>query len=153
MKVLVTGATSGLGRNAVEWLLQAGHQVHATGRNAGVGDMLAAQGAQFTALDLASADIAACRALVAGCDAVWHCAANQQPWGDYQSFYDINVMATENLLQAAGKRASGALSTFRLPRSILITATVTTWKRASARRALPATPLPANMRRRRASGG
>lgn len=107
MKVLVTGATSGLGRNAVEWLLQAGHQVHATGRNAGVGDMLAAQGAQFTALDLASADIAACRALVAGCDAVWHCAANQQPWGDYQSFYDINVMATENLLQAAGEAGVG----------------------------------------------
>jgi len=107
MKVLVTGATNGLGRNAVEWLLQAGHQVHATGRNDAVGEMLAEQGAQFTALDLAVADIAACRALVAGCDAVWHCAANTHHWGDYQSFYDINVIATENLLQAAGEAGIG----------------------------------------------
>ncbi|EPN36583.1 NAD-dependent epimerase/dehydratase, partial [Pseudomonas syringae pv. actinidiae ICMP 18883] len=28
MKVLLTGATSGLGRNAAEWLLNASHKVH-----------------------------------------------------------------------------------------------------------------------------
>lgn len=52
MKVLVTGATSGLGRNAAEWLLAAGHQVHATGRDIAAGRQLAALGARFTALDL-----------------------------------------------------------------------------------------------------
>ncbi len=33
MKVLVTGATSGLGRNAAQWLLEAGHEVYAIGRD------------------------------------------------------------------------------------------------------------------------
>lgn len=107
MKILVTGATSGLGRNAVEALLLAGHEVHATGRNPLAGEELTALGARFTALDLVGADIATCRALMEGCDAVWHCAANTCHWGDYQSFYDINVLATENLLQAAGQLGVG----------------------------------------------
>ena len=45
MKVLVTGATSGLGRNAVEWLLAAGHTVYATGRDRSVGEQLRQAGA------------------------------------------------------------------------------------------------------------
>ncbi len=37
MKVLVTGATSGLGRNAVEYLRNKGISVRATGRNEAMG--------------------------------------------------------------------------------------------------------------------
>lgn len=37
MKVLVTGATSGLGRNAVEYLRRQGIKVTATGRNQAMG--------------------------------------------------------------------------------------------------------------------
>lgn len=40
MKVLVTGATSGLGRNAVEFLCQKGISVRATGRNEAMGKLL-----------------------------------------------------------------------------------------------------------------
>lgn len=97
MKVLVTGATSGLGRNAVEMLLREGHQVVATGRNREAGAEL---GVRFQPLDLALASVAECRALMAGCDAVWHCAAKSSPWGSKAEFWQANVHATQTLVQA-----------------------------------------------------
>ncbi|VEA67812.1 Cholesterol dehydrogenase [Serratia rubidaea] len=103
MKVLVTGATSGLGRNAAEWLLSAGHQVHATGRDAAAGRLLTAQGARFTALDLISATLEQCEQLMNGCDIVWHCAAKSSPWGSREAFYQANVVVTEKLAIAAGR--------------------------------------------------
>ncbi|WP_148723555.1 SDR family NAD(P)-dependent oxidoreductase, partial [Escherichia coli] len=75
MKILVTGATSGLGRNAVQYLLQSGVSGGATGRNCEVGKNLTSAGAQFVALDLTLATEDDCARLVEGCDAVWHCAA------------------------------------------------------------------------------
>lgn len=44
MKVLVTGATSGLGRNAVEYLRNKGISVRATGRNEAMGKLLSKNG-------------------------------------------------------------------------------------------------------------
>lgn len=44
MKVLVTGATSGLGRNAVEFLRNKGISVRATGRNEAMGKLLVKNG-------------------------------------------------------------------------------------------------------------
>ncbi|HDX5576879.1 TPA: NAD(P)-dependent oxidoreductase, partial [Escherichia coli] len=46
MKVLVTGATSGLGRNAIEFLCQKGISVRATGRNEAMGKLLEKMGAE-----------------------------------------------------------------------------------------------------------
>lgn len=51
MKVLVTGATSGLGRNAVEFLCQKGISVRATGRNEAMGKLLEKMGAEFVPAD------------------------------------------------------------------------------------------------------
>ncbi|MGO2462920.1 MAG: NAD-dependent epimerase/dehydratase family protein, partial [Serratia proteamaculans] len=102
MRVLVTGATSGLGRNAAQWLLEAGHQVHATGRDSRAGQELRRLGAEFTQLDLTQATAEQCRQLMAGCDWVWHCAAKSSPWGSKREFYQANVAATEKLAQAAG---------------------------------------------------
>ena len=45
MKVLVTGATSGLGRNAVEYLRSRGISVRASGRNEAMGKLLEKMGA------------------------------------------------------------------------------------------------------------
>ncbi|EOC1325630.1 NAD(P)-dependent oxidoreductase [Cronobacter dublinensis] len=103
MKYLVTGATSGLGRNAVEALLAQGCAVRATGRDAKVGAALAAQGAEFVPLELAQADDARVDALLRGCDVVWHCAAKSSPWGSAQAFHAVNVAATERLAHAAAR--------------------------------------------------
>lgn len=52
MKVLVTGATSGLGRNAVEFLRNKGISVRAAGRNEAMGKLLQKMGAEFVHADL-----------------------------------------------------------------------------------------------------
>ncbi|MDR1461649.1 MAG: NAD(P)-dependent oxidoreductase [Azoarcus sp.] len=103
MKVLVTGATSGLGRNAAEYLLEAGHRVCATGRDVLAGEHLARRGAQFVALDLTQATAEQCQQLMVGCDVVWHCAAKSSPWGSRDAFYRTNAVATEKLAEAAGR--------------------------------------------------
>lgn len=103
MKVLLTGATSGLGRNATQWLLDAGHEVHAIGRDVRVGSVLRALGAEFTALDLTNATLELCQLLMKGCDVVWHCAAKSSPWGRGEDFLRANAVATQTLAQAAGR--------------------------------------------------
>lgn len=106
-RILVTGATGGLGRNAVRLLLARGVAVRACGRNAGVGAELARQGAHFVALDLALAPPAQLAALLDGVDAVWHCAALSSPWGAEADFVAANVNATGALLEAAGRGGVG----------------------------------------------
>ena len=81
MRVFVTGATSGLGRNAVEWLLQAGHQVLAVGRDRQVGQQREALGAQLVGIELVETSVDQCREPVGGCEVVWHRAAKSSPSG------------------------------------------------------------------------
>lgn len=102
MKILVTGATSGLGRNAVQHLLEQGVETIGIGRNMEEGARLTALGVRFIPLDLTQVGWETCVRLMEGCDAVWHCAAKSAPWGDRLSFYQANVMATRTLAQAAG---------------------------------------------------
>lgn len=101
-RVLVTGATGGLGRNAVDALLAQGIVVRASGRNAAIGRVLAGQGAEFVALDLATATPAQAAQLLHAVDTVWHCAALSAPWGAAADFVAANVSATQRLLEAAG---------------------------------------------------
>ncbi|MBC8742013.1 NAD-dependent epimerase/dehydratase family protein [Paraburkholderia sp. UCT31] len=97
-RALVTGATGGLGRTAVEMLLARGIDVVATGRNEDIGRALAARGARFVAADLVNSDVGS---LVSGCDVVFHCAALSAPWGARADFVAANVVATERLARAA----------------------------------------------------
>lgn len=103
MKIVVTGAASGLGRNATEWLLAKGHQVVATGRDLHTGKALAQLGAEFRFIDLDVATQADCLSLVKGCDAIWHCAAKSSPWGSEPSFMLTNTQVTDRLAAAAGQ--------------------------------------------------
>lgn len=104
MKILVTGATSGLGRNAVDDLLRRGASLRATGRDLAKGKVLQVLGADFEPADLAHATPAEAQHLVRDVDAVWHCAALSSPWGRAQDFEAANVRATVLLAEAAAAR-------------------------------------------------
>ncbi|MFT3735406.1 MAG: NAD(P)-dependent oxidoreductase [Rhodocyclaceae bacterium] len=107
MRILVTGATGGLGRNAVECLHEQGVNVRATGRNVAVGKQLTKAGIRFIPMDLAEASDDDMAGLVHEVDAVWHCAALSAPWGSRQQFESCNVRATAHLLRACGAAGTG----------------------------------------------
>jgi nucleoside-diphosphate-sugar epimerase len=93
MKVLVTGATGGLGRNLTERLHRDGHDVIATGRNASIGAALLSQGIRFEVADIT--DVKSMIPLIKGCEVVFHCAALSSPFGKHKEFYAANVAGTE----------------------------------------------------------
>lgn len=91
MKVLVTGATSGLGRNAVEFLRNKGISVRATGRNEAMGKLLEKMGAEFVHADLTELVSSQAKVMLAGIDTLWHCSSFTSPWGTQQAFNLANV--------------------------------------------------------------
>ncbi|VFS69206.1 short chain dehydrogenase [Raoultella terrigena] len=97
MKVLVTGATSGLGRNAVEYLRNKGISVRATGRNEAMGKLLSKMGAEFVPADLTELVSSQAKVMLAGIDTLWHCSSFTSPWGTQQAFDLANVRATRRL--------------------------------------------------------
>ncbi|RQH05644.1 NAD-dependent epimerase/dehydratase family protein [Paraburkholderia dinghuensis] len=101
MTTLVTGATSGLGKNAVTFLAARQQAVRGTGRNLRAGAALRAQGVEFLPADLATAREGEFDRLLDGVDNVWHCAALSSPWGRCDDFYAANVVATTRLAHAA----------------------------------------------------
>ncbi|EKT58947.1 NAD-dependent epimerase/dehydratase [Providencia rettgeri Dmel1] len=123
MKILVTGATSGLGRNASEYLLERGIDVVACGRNQQAGEQLSQLGATFIAVELAELTVEEAKMLMAGCDAIWHCAALSSPWGKRQDFEKQMFTPLKYWLSQQGKQKSHALSIFPPLPFILISPT------------------------------
>ena len=97
MKVLITGATSGLGRNAVEYLRRKGISVRATGESAAMGRLLEKMGAEFVHADLTELVSSQAKAMLAGIDTLWHCSSFTSPWGTQEAFDLANVRATRRL--------------------------------------------------------
>jgi nucleoside-diphosphate-sugar epimerase len=93
MKVLVTGATSMIGRITVQELLRCGHEVRILQRGDSDLDVEIVRG------DIRNPAIV--NQAVAGCDVVIHAAAKVGLRGTYAEFYDINVKGTENMVNAA----------------------------------------------------
>jgi nucleoside-diphosphate-sugar epimerase len=112
MRVLVTGGTGFLGRHLVWRLLDAGHQIVFTGRNAGAAEMVLryapSSGATAEFVPIEHGEAEAERALhEAACavDAVVHCSALSSPWGSRRAFELANVVATREVLAVCKSRA------------------------------------------------
>jgi nucleoside-diphosphate-sugar epimerase len=95
MKVIITGATGGLGRNLVLHVKQLGWEIIALGRNESIGKTL---GVTFKSVDLS--DEMATQSAFESADVVFHCAALSSPWGSDEAFYRANVLATHNVIDA-----------------------------------------------------
>ena len=95
MKAIITGATSGLGRNMLELLQKKGWDVLAFGRNEEIAKSL---GCRYEVFDLSDEE----KTLMyfEEVDYVFHCAALSSPWGEYEEFYKANVVATANVIKA-----------------------------------------------------
>jgi nucleoside-diphosphate-sugar epimerase len=93
MKVLVTGATSMIGRVTVQELQRRGHEVHVLQRGDSDLDVTVFRG------DIRNAAVVS--EAVAGCDVVIHAASKVGLIGKYKEFHDINVLGTRNVVEAA----------------------------------------------------
>lgn len=96
MKALVTGGGGFLGGVIVRMLREQGDQVVSLSRGRYSG--LDALGVEQVQGDLA--DQAAVIKAAHGCDIVFHVAAKAGIWGSYDSFYQANVVGTQNILTA-----------------------------------------------------
>jgi nucleoside-diphosphate-sugar epimerase len=105
MRILVTGGGGFLGQEVIRQLLARGGQVRSFGR--GPQPKLAAQGVDVFTGDLA--DAAAVEKAVAGCDAVIHTAAKAGVWGAWESYYQPNVLGTQNVLGAMRRQGVSRL--------------------------------------------
>lgn len=98
MKALITGATGFLGGALTRRLKGMGWDVTASGRSAAKLDQLENTGIHTLQLDITQKDemTAACKEQ----EIVFHCAAFPSPWGNYEKFYQANVIGTRNVVQA-----------------------------------------------------
>lgn len=101
--IVITGAAGFLGGRTAKYLAQhfKENKIIATSRRDFRKDELENAGCVFMAGDLADAGF--CQKLTQNTQMVIHCAALSSPWGNYDDFYTSNVVATQNLLQAAIK--------------------------------------------------
>ncbi len=103
-RVLITGATGGLGQNAVSRALAEGWRVTATGRRGQVLKALTDKGAVRTyQADLITLPERVLDELMDLHDVVWHCAALASPWGHRKAFIEANVDMPARLFEAAAR--------------------------------------------------
>ena len=97
MKALITGATGFVGGALARRLHNMGWNVTALGRNISKVDQLDSEGIRAFQLDLKdkSAMAAACKDQ----EIVFHCAAFPSPWGNFEAFYQANVIGTRNVIR------------------------------------------------------
>ena len=105
MKILVTGGGGFLGHALCKGLVAQGHEV--TSFNRGHYRSLEPLGVRQIQGDLANRDdvVAAC----AGMDAVFHNAAKAGAWGSYDSYYQANVVGTDNVIEGCRTHGIGRL--------------------------------------------
>jgi len=97
MKVLVTGATGFLGGALTRRLYSMGWYITALGRNVSKLKNLESEGMQVLQVDLK--DKKNMSDVCKDQDIVFHCAALPSPWGNFEEFYQANVIGTRNVIQ------------------------------------------------------
>lgn len=105
MKVLVTGGGGFVGRHLIDRLLARGYTVRSFGRSPQ--PELEALGVACHTGDLA--DAAAVATACAGMDAVFHVAAKAGIWGNWNSFYQPNILGARHVVAACRKHGIGRL--------------------------------------------
>lgn len=98
MKTLITGATGFLGGALAYRLRELGWDVTALGRNPAKLNELEDAGMKSLQADVSKrGDVFAA---VKNQEIVFHCAALPAPWGNFENFYQANVIGTRNVAQA-----------------------------------------------------
>ena len=97
MKLIITGATGFIGRNLAQSLARDGHEILATGRALGVGNILGEAGIEFRPADIGRTGTLL--EVFRPADCVIHCAGKSGDWGTYEDFHLANVIGTRNVLQ------------------------------------------------------
>ncbi|HEY0982029.1 NAD-dependent epimerase/dehydratase family protein [Schlesneria sp.] len=105
MRVLVTGGNGFLGKAIVERLVDRGEQVCSLQRSDT--PELKARGVECFRGDLG--DAAAVDQAVTGCELVFHVAAKAGVWGRYEDYHRINVVGTENVINACRRHGVSRL--------------------------------------------
>ena len=98
-RILITGATGGLGIAMVQQFSAAGYIVTATGRSQRNIERIKSCDAKFIPADLT--DHNTTKNLCENQDTIIHAAALSSSWDRPDNFYNINVKATKNLIEAA----------------------------------------------------
>ena len=102
MKTLVTGATGFLGGALARRLHGMGWDVTALGRNPAKLNELEDAGIRSLRADISKQDEVS--ASFSDFELVFHCAAFPSPWGEFETFYQANVIGTRNVVQACLKK-------------------------------------------------
>lgn len=97
--ILVTGGGGFLGSHIVRRLRQAGHAVRIVGRNRY--PAMEAVGAECVVADVQ--DPTQVKAAMEGVRSVFHVAGRVGYWGPYSEYWNVNVLGTQNLLDAAAE--------------------------------------------------
>lgn len=118
MKATVTGGTGFIGGKLVEVLVDKGFEVRCLVRETSDVSRLNALGVELAYGDLG--DLDALRKITENADIVFHLAALVTDWGDPDTFYKYNVLATKELLQSS--RAHG------VKRFVYMSSSTVVWK-------------------------
>jgi nucleoside-diphosphate-sugar epimerase len=105
--IFITGGSGFVGQNAIVELVRKGHRVRALARSDQAARRITAVGAEAVRGELSSVD--ALVSGISGCEWVIHAAAKVEQWGNYDDFYAVNVIGTENVLAAAAKAGAKRL--------------------------------------------
>lgn len=98
-RALVTGGGGFLGGAIVEQLEKANFEIQVVGRSAY--PWLEKKGVHCHRLDLATSE--KLDEIISDVDIVFHVAAKAGIWGDYEEYFDANVIATRNLIEYCSK--------------------------------------------------